>query len=314
MRRFFSFLIILNVVLLMGVGAYFFKNKGSVSLYCNSVELKKYVNPIAEAIQKSNIFKGKKVGFYVANFLEGDNIVLPKTEDDVSIIWLGGRVGIDTELLKKYDYVFASSYSLRDFLKKNGISAYWLPLISPDNKIVNKINTDRLFGIIGKHPIIEKILQEKEIKFKRYSLANIYELEKDLSRLDVVFANDTNFFKKNLDLHPIFYKLLYNKIIVISRWTWPNKEMLKIFNSAINFYKEEQDARILINEVLAFDKRIINRKEEAYNLVMRFFSLETNIKRVFEVFRHNREYDEGYEKGSVNIDVVVSVGHIILSS
>ena len=309
MRRFFSFLIILNVVLLIGIGVYFFKNKGSVSLYCDNIELKRYVSPLVDAIQKSNIFNGKKVGFYVANFWENDNIVLPQ-KDDVSIIWLGGRSGIDTELLKEYDYVFASSYSLRDFLIKNKIRAYYLPLISPDDKIVKKVNSNRLFGIVGKHPIIEKILNEKGIEFKRYSLDNIYELENDIDRLDVVFANDTNFFKNNLDLHPIFYKLIRNKIIIISKWTWPNREMLKLFNSTINFYKEEQDARIVIDEVLALDKIIIDRKEEAYNLVMRFFSFNTNIKRVFEVFKRNKEYDEGYEKGSVNIDVVVSVGHI----
>jgi len=162
MRRFFSFLIILNVILLVGIGAYFFKNKGDVSLYCHNMELKKYVSPLVDEIQKSNIFKKKKVGFYVANFLDNDDIVLPNEEDDVSIIWLGGRIGVDTELLKNYDYVFASSYSLRDFLKKNGIRAYYLPLISNDEKIINnKNNSSSLFGIVGKHPVIEKILKEK---------------------------------------------------------------------------------------------------------------------------------------------------------
>ncbi|MBR6663201.1 MAG: glycosyltransferase, partial [Alphaproteobacteria bacterium] len=52
------------------------------------------------------------------------------------------------------------------------------------------------------------------------------------------------------------------------------------------------------------------RKEEAYNLVKRHFSQKTNTKRLKKVFNFDKEYDVGYEKGSVNIDVIVTVGHI----
>ncbi|MBR5599199.1 MAG: glycosyltransferase family 1 protein [Alphaproteobacteria bacterium] len=313
MKRRYVIAFLLEIIFLVGLGIFFFisDNKSSVSLYSYDFILKRNVYPFIEELSEDSFFKRKKVGFYLANFLEKDNIIVPKKDEDISIIWLGGKYGVNDENLKYYDYIFVTTYSLQNYLKLNNIKSYYLPLVNFGNQVVKKNDKKKkIFGIIGNHPIIEEILNKRGIEYKKYSLDNIEELEKDLDVLETVFASNTNFYNKNLDLHPIFYKLLYNHINVVSRWYWPNYERLKIFNDAVSYYIGKDDAEILLDDILAENKSIIDRKNFAHNLVERFFSQKTNIKRVLYALKKNKDYYVEPKKDSINIDVVVSVGHI----
>ena len=159
----------------------------SITIYGDEkLKTREYVEPLVNKLNENGIFKGKNVQFYMANFLDNDNIILPDKNDDVSIIWVGGRMGLDDSILKRYDFVFASTHSLTNFLKRNEINAKYLPFIDFDDSVVKKDKSQRFWGIIGEHSVIVDILNKKNIKYKKYSLDNIKEIEKDLPYLDVV--------------------------------------------------------------------------------------------------------------------------------
>jgi hypothetical protein len=132
---------------------------------------------------------------------------------------------------------------------------------------------NKLFGIIGAQPLIKDILEYKKIPYKEYNIENIDEIVKDIPKLKACFVNHTSFENKSIDLHPIFFRIASHKIPIATYWGWPlHIDTINIFNDAINFYMTQDDAEILIDEILNNDKKIIVRKHMAYLITKNIFS------------------------------------------
>ncbi len=268
-----------------------------------------FENVISE-LNKRNIFSFKKISIYPANFTNMPNIEAPYNDDGISIVWLGSISNFRLDNLDKYDYVFASTPLLNDFLKNNNINTFYVPLGSFDDEIkVNKNNDESFFGIIGNPLYVKEVLLERGLNFKIYNKND--KIINDIDKLRAVFVEDTALNAQSLDLHPIFFKLAYHKVPIATYWGWPHiVENINMFNDYISFYMEKDDLEILLDEMLSKHNFITNRSDFLYKLVNKEYSLRSIVDRIEYILRTNSEYPFNIDEKSINFDLGVAVGHI----
>ena len=316
-----KWLFFFNVVVVcafIGIGTVFLCDKAKIDIKGNMEPiLEKNVVALVNEIAKIDALKGKKVEFRIANFGQNDNVVEPDRDNyDLNIIWLGSRKKLYLNYLDLYDYVFASSQMLVEFLRANKIKAYYLPL--GDFGEIKKIKNDdeKFYGIIGFLPQIEELIQFDGLKYKKYDLKNIEKIEKDIPKLKAVFAINTEFAEDSLDLHPIFFKLARHNVALASLWQWPDKiENINLFNDSISFWMNEEgrdlsNIKILIDEIKRDDEVIKKRKIKAKHLIEKEFSQDVNVKRFVRAIKDNKEYKDKESVYKFNMDLGVAVGHI----
>ena len=286
----------------------------------SSFELKSFYEPLldkyfAQLVKKLNnkhIKTGENYDIYIANFSSSSWVNAPQNNNKKSIIWLGSNVGQLIFNLKKYDYVFATSPLLYNFLKENKIKAYYVPLGYFEEEEIKKDNDNELmFGIIGNPLYVKDILIQRNIKYRQYSKNDEVEIVNDINKLDAVFVEDTAFFEQSLDLHPIFFKLGYNKVPIATYWDWPFKEEnINMFNDFINFYMEKDDLNILIDEIVNKDKAILNRSSLLYKLIKKEYFIDSISDRIEHILTTNSDFEPKIDDNSINFDLGVAVGHI----
>lgn len=279
-------------------------------------KLKSFIEPLINELNTKNFSNNKTYKFYFANFYENHQIVKPeKNENEIPVLWLGGYEGLSffqNDLLN-YPYIFVTSDLLIDFLKNYNLKLDYVPLgLFKETKNFTLNKNNELIGLIGEQPIIKNILDDKKIPYKEYDINNVNEIEKDIPKLKACFVKYTSFEKKSIDLHPIFFKIAYHKIPIATYWGWPfHIDTINIFNDAINFYMTQDDAEILIDEILNNNKRINTKKEMAYIITKKFFSKDVAVEKIREIIEgtKNNNYYHPNTK-SINFDLGVSVGHI----
>ncbi|MBE6462329.1 MAG: glycosyltransferase family 1 protein [Alphaproteobacteria bacterium] len=310
----------LALILLFVVCAFCFyyvkKDKTQFLLDDNTPQkLRLFVSPLIDELNNQDFSDNKKYRFYFANFYKDHQIVKPKkNKNEIPVLWLGGYEGLSfyPDDLLNYPYIFVTSDLLIDFLKIYNLKLNYAPLgwfKNYDNFEVYDDN--KLFGIIGAQPLIKDILEYKKIPYKEYNIENIDEIVKDIPKLKACFVNHTSFENKSIDLHPIFFRIASHKIPIATYWGWPlHIDTINIFNDAINFYMTQDDAEILIDEILNNDKKIIVRKHMAYLITKNIFSKDAIINTIKTTIEGNHSNDNIINKHSINFDLGVSVGHI----
>ncbi len=272
-----------------------------------------HVQSLIDGLNKSRILTDKKFTFYLVNFTDKSESIKPIKDGSHSILWLGSKNGyINLEDIRLFDYIFASSSTLVDFLRKSGVNAHLLPLSSFDNNNFEiDYNKNSLIGIIGDFDLVNDVLSKKGIVSKKYNIKDTKKILDDMMKFRAVFIKDTELEKKSLDMHPIVYKLAYNKIPLITLWSWPKKDdNIILFNDGVNFYINKEDLNILVDEILNNSVDIKKRVEFSYNLVNKEFNLDVAIKRIKSVLIENKDYVSKSEENSINFDLGVSAGHI----
>ena len=236
-----KWLFFFNVVVVcafIGIGAVFLCGKARIDVKGNMEPiLEKNVVALVNKIAKIDVLKGKKVEFRVANFGQNDDVVEPDRDNyDLNIIWLGSRKKLYLNYLDLYDYVFASSPLLVEFLRANKIKAYYLPL--GDFREIKKIKNDdeKFFDCEGKQ--INLYIIARDLYFLDAELLLL------LSSVDFLSDIETkNFIKKWIKV-----SLLLKKS--------PEKSIIHMFESlrqyCVNF----------LENILSVIHDIVKRKEE----------------------------------------------------
>lgn len=311
--KIYKYLILISFLIISTLFIYmFYDNNSFYFSKQNAQSLENRFTPILNELNNKNIRTDDNYSIYIANFSEVSNIKTPIKDNNKSIVWLGGYSRLNLNIIKEYDYVFASSPLLHNMLKANNIKSYYVPLGDFSKNIIKKENNNEiLFGIIGNPLFIKDILDERKIKYKQYQKTHEDEIINDLDKLDAVFVENTSFYEKTLDLHPVFFKIAHNKIPIITRWGWPKiEENINMFNDFINFYIQKNDLNILIDEIIANNDVIQNRSEFLYNLIEKEFSINSIANRIIHILETNSDYDTKIDDNSINFDLSVSVGHI----
>ncbi len=277
----------------------------------NNPALNKYFALIVKELNKRIILTENDYDIYIANFSNSSTPLPPKNNKRKSIIWLGGHSGLALTNLDKFDYVFASTPLLNDFLKANNINSYYVPLGDFEKIDIHKNKDNQLtIGIIGNPVYVKDTLNQRNIKYKQYLKYSENEIIKDVENLDAVFVEDTSYFNQSLDLHPIFFKLAHKKIPIATHWSWPSvEENINMFNDFINFYIEEDDLNILIDELAINHTFIENRVNGLFNLIEKQYSLDSIVNQIEYILKHNKTLSFEEDK-TINFDLGVAVGHI----
>ncbi|MBR5154220.1 MAG: glycosyltransferase family 1 protein [Alphaproteobacteria bacterium] len=327
-RRLYFLCLIVFVILIgcwYGVSKQHSWNDLKNKIIQNNIEIKGDVDPyirdnvyyLTSRLHDIKAFKGKKIELRIANFGDKDKVEAPDKDNfDISVIWLGSQEKLNVNYLDLYDYVFANSQLLVNFLRAQSINAYYLPMGDFSKpRHLRKNNKNEIFGIIGDAPEIINELNLKKLKYKLYSLDNVSDLINDLPRLKAVFTTKTNNFDISLDLHLVFFKLINYGIPIATRWDWPlHIRSINIFNDAVSFwmYDELSDTAgvsILIDELNNMDKNIQKRIIAAKKLSEIEFSLEKTLKRI-ESATNNIEENSDENIFQFNADLGVATGHI----
>ncbi len=295
-----------------------FRNANNFFLADNTPTiLRELATPLINQLNKEDISKNKKFKIYFANFFENHEIVKPqKTKNEIPILWLGGYEGLifNHQDLFDYPYIFVTSNLLLDFLKEYNLKLDYVPFSLFDKDDDSAINSDKntLFGIIGNQPNIKSILETRKIPYKEYDIDDLKEIKRDMSKFRACFVKYTYFEEKSIDLHPIFFKIASYKIPIATYWGWPTHiDAINVFNDAVNFYMTDDDANILIDEILNDSERISTKTEMALLITKRIFSKESIVNKIKTTLggKNNKDVLDGSEK-SINFDLGVSVGHI----
>ncbi len=263
---------------------------------------------LAREFNQTSYRVGKSYTLYTAGFNSNNSVPDITNQTTTSILWVGGHHSLYIDKIRNFDIVLTTSPLSREVLKKEGITAFYLPLFGyPLNK--TELPTDNKFiALINNPPKVEAILKQKHLPYRHYTTAKPQEILNDMTDFKIAFVENTAFAENSLDLNPLFFTLAEHKIPLACFWGWPKvEENINIFNDMINFYLTDSEINTILEEVDSSSKRA----EAAFTFVSAQHSLKSATERLKYILKHHREPKDTIPNNTINFDLPVSVGHTI---
>jgi len=319
MRRIFInvFIICCIVVLSVTVFICFFQSKPfQVKLSENESPLfKETLLDLEKECNKTDI---PLVDFYYANFI--DNIV-PEIQNKkhINVLLLGSHKSLRLEELSQFDFIFASTLILSDFLKSQGYKNFLLPAFIKKIKFKSSTctlhpeNKDCYFAVIGKQPEVIDVLENRQIKYQSFlKLDNQIkqQLLFDINHISGVIINDSTSIDDTIDTDSFFLYVIAHQIPILSDniaktadTNMNNFNLSSLFNDTLSYYTYESD----IADFLDCLECRLKKAEKAYSLLNLLYTTKSVAKYIAYVINNNNP-PISYQSDLLSITVPVHAG------
>ena len=268
-----------------------------------------YASKLIEETNKKHFKTSNKYTLYTANFEPESKIIKPNSKTK-NILWLGSSNQLILDNIKHYDIILASHPYLVLFLKQQGINSFYFPTFGIEQQIHNTKN--KHIALIDDNPIIEEILLEKNISYRKYKLSDVNKIKQNLPNFSSVIVNNTNFKEKTLDIHPIILEIALANIPIITEYQgYKDVKTIQLFNDFVSYYINKDDAIRLIEKVInpTHKNEITNNTKKAYEFIKENFSLNSSANNLKDIIENNKTTHPHPKPNSINIDIPTAIGH-----
>lgn len=268
-----------------------------------------FVYETVKKLNQSLKLKDKKYRVYSAGFGVFDKIPKLAGDKQDAILWLGSNALSDLNNLEEYGLVLAASPYILNYLQKNGIKAYLVPVgfVKED---VQKISSGDGWAVIGNPPFVEDALYNKKIPFKKYTWNEVIHNPQLIYNIKAIAAEDPFLETRSFNMPPVLFALGAFGIPVLAQWKGEHSNsLLYQFNDNINFYMYEDNAVDMIDEISRLSDDVKERLALNKQFTERYFSVEKAVLDIQNLLFEGKPYEDELLKNSLTFSLRTKVGH-----
>ena len=267
-----------------------------------------FIKAVVLTLNQLPEFKGRHFTIHTAAFDEANTIPHLIKPNPNAVLWLGGKVMINTDGIDKFGTIITTNPYKKTELKKQKIQSYFLPTGFVET--AQQINRGEDFLIIGQPPYVEKILKSEKIPYRHYSWQEVIANAKLVSNAKAVIADDPLGATLSFEMPDILLNLIRAEIPVLAHWKGEKTVSLMYwFNDYINFYMYERDAAAMIKEIIKNTPSVQKRLIENKQFVEKYFSVSFAAKNLRNILLDGHQSDEIIKSQSLTLNVPTMVGH-----
>ena len=277
-------------------------------------DMKKYVTALISEVNKKHPQAQQHYVFYTANFSENQHVPeIPQNDEIKNIIWLGSAVNFQIQNIADYDVILASTPLMQEFLKKQGVHSFYLPVFGLDSLPSN--NQYKYIALIGRSPLVENELIKRKIFYRQYKTDEWEKIRRDMSKFKAVFIDDGKYALNSLDIAPVFLEMALMNIPMITQYNdsyLVAPKNVTLLNDTISYYQSQDDLTWLFDKSLlpSYSEALIQKIHDAHDMVQNYFSVAAIAEKLDYILLHQMQQLEKVFPHTLNFDIPVSVGHI----
>lgn len=267
-----------------------------------------FIDQVVTELNRMPEFKGKHYTIYAAGFDDANTIPNFIRYDKQAILWLGGKISLNTENADKFGAIMTINPYKQTELKKEGIQSFFVPVGFVETE--QKFSRGDEFILIGNPPYVEPVLKAKKIPYRQYLWKEVIENPKLISNVKAVIAGDPFDEGLNLEMPSLLLNMMRAGIPVVGQWKGERTiSLMYWFNDYINFYMYGQDASMIIEEILhntpLIQKRLVLNKK----FVEKYFSVQNIAENVRDIILNGHAKYEKMKPHTLTLNIPTMVGH-----